>query len=260
MRNNKKPLVSIGMPVYNEEQFIGKSIDSLLQQEFESFELIISDNASTDRTSEICIEYKNKDHRIKYYCNEKNLGGSSNFKQVLKLSSGKYFMWASGHDMWAADTLNRYIERFRRLENCVLVYSPATYIDKSDNIIKVDAHDNLKKTGKFSTFKNIITGSISSNAFCGLMKTDAMLKISFSPASIGADTILLSELSLCGDFSQLEESFYFRRENRAKESIQQKISRYTDESFNKLHDHWKPIFKKQPYEHMVYKYLCMVQN
>ena len=259
MRNNKKPLVSIGMPVYNEEQFIGKAIDSLLQQDFEDFELIISDNASTDRTFEICISYKDKDQRIKLHRNERNLGGA-NFFQIMKPCSGKYFMMAGGHDMWAADTLNRYREGFRRLENCVLVYSPATYIDKSDNIIKVDAPDNLKKTGKFSTFKNIITGSISSNAFCGLMKTDAMLKTSLSPACIGADTILLSELSLYGDFSQLEESLYFRRENRAKESIQQKNSRYTDESFNKVHDHWEPIFKKQPYEHMVYKYLCMVQN
>ncbi len=95
---SEKPLVSIGLSVYNGERFISHALDSLLSQEFEDFELIISDNASTDRTGQICLEYAARDKRIRYYRNEYNRGAVWNFNSVFKLSCGEYFMWASHDD------------------------------------------------------------------------------------------------------------------------------------------------------------------
>jgi glycosyltransferase involved in cell wall biosynthesis len=94
-----KPLVSIGMPVYNGEKYIRQALDSLLAQDYGHFELIISDNASTDGTAEICREYVAKDDRIRYCRNETNLGAVRNFNRVFELSSGKYFMWAATDNM-----------------------------------------------------------------------------------------------------------------------------------------------------------------
>ena len=91
------PLVSIGMPVFNGEDYVEAALDSILTQTFTNFELIISDNASTDRTEEICNDFADSDDRIRYYRQEKNLGAAANFNRVFELSSGKYFKWAA-HD------------------------------------------------------------------------------------------------------------------------------------------------------------------
>jgi glycosyltransferase involved in cell wall biosynthesis len=96
---NYTPLVSIGMPVYNGERYIRKASDSLLAQDYENFELIISDNASTDETLRIFREYAAIDHRIKVYVHSHNLGAFTNYKNVLELAQGKYFMWAAVDDV-----------------------------------------------------------------------------------------------------------------------------------------------------------------
>ena len=91
----KKPKLSIGMPIYNAEKFLRNRLDSLLSQTFSDFELIISDNASTDSTQHICKEYLSRDNRIQYIRQEKNIGLSSNFYFVLHKANSEYFFWAS---------------------------------------------------------------------------------------------------------------------------------------------------------------------
>src|SRR5688572_10868700 len=97
----KNPRVSIGLPVYNGENYLAEAIDSILAQTFEDFELIISDNASTDRTQEICEAYAAKDGRIRYYRSEVNKGSAWNFNRVFELARGEYFKWAA-HDDYIA--------------------------------------------------------------------------------------------------------------------------------------------------------------
>jgi glycosyltransferase involved in cell wall biosynthesis len=94
------PLVSIGLPVFNSEKTIVRALDSLLAQSYPNFEIIVSDNLSDDKTTEICKKYAQRDHRIKFYLNEKNLGINANFKIVCEKAMGKYFMWAAGDDFW----------------------------------------------------------------------------------------------------------------------------------------------------------------
>lgn len=93
------PKVSIGMPVFNSKSTVSAAIDSILKQSFGDFELIISDNASSDGTSEICSHYALQDNRIKYVCQNYNIGAWPNFDYVLKQSRGEYFMWAAGDDV-----------------------------------------------------------------------------------------------------------------------------------------------------------------
>lgn len=94
------PQVSIGMPVYNGEPFIREALDSLLAQTFTDFELIISDNASTDGTEAICRDYAAKDKRIRYVRQAENRGAAANFQFVLDEAVGEYFMWAAADDVW----------------------------------------------------------------------------------------------------------------------------------------------------------------
>lgn len=110
IKNKKMPKVSIGIPIYNEEKWAARALESLLAQSYLNIEIIISDNASTDRTGEICRVYKVQDNRIQYYRNDTNIGICENFEKVIQLSRGKYFMWAAADDWWAPDFVKLLVE------------------------------------------------------------------------------------------------------------------------------------------------------
>lgn len=105
--DRSRPVVSIGMPVYNGEKYIRDALDSLLGQSFADFELIISDNASTDATESICRQYEKNDMRIRYIRQEANLGAAANFQFVLNQARGSCFMWAASDDRWSLDWLEK---------------------------------------------------------------------------------------------------------------------------------------------------------
>lgn len=115
MENKHIPKVSIGMPVYNGEKFIRVALDSLLSQTFVDFELIISDNASTDGTEAICREYAARDLRIRYVRQSENRGAVVNFKFVLDDAVGEYFMWAAHDDHWGEHFLDHALRRINSM-------------------------------------------------------------------------------------------------------------------------------------------------
>ena len=93
--NDYLPVVSIGMPVYNGADRMRRALDSILAQDFNEFELFISDNGSTDGTLGICEEYAARDSRITYYQRDRNYGISDNFDFSASRATGKYFMWSN---------------------------------------------------------------------------------------------------------------------------------------------------------------------
>src|ERR1700761_38911 len=107
---NSKPLLSIGLFVYNGERYIREAIDSFLSQTFTDFELIISDNASTDATEQICLDYAAKDSRVRYSRNPRNMGAGWNVRRVAELATGKYFRWAACDDRCEPDLLRTCVE------------------------------------------------------------------------------------------------------------------------------------------------------
>ncbi|MEP5764414.1 MAG: glycosyltransferase family 2 protein [Halieaceae bacterium] len=106
------PLVSIGMPVFNGEEFIGEAIESLLSQSLTDLELLVSDNASTDNTVAIIESYVARDSRVVLYRQPENIGAAGNFSFVRDRSRGRYFMWAAHDDTWASNWLQVLIEAF----------------------------------------------------------------------------------------------------------------------------------------------------
>jgi glycosyltransferase involved in cell wall biosynthesis len=120
-------MVSIGMPVYNGAAFIRKALDSILAQTYPYFELIISDNASTDDTERICREYMMRDSRIKYLRQDSNIGASANFRAVLDLARHERFIWAAADDWWDADRLERLVDAFQP-EDAAVIGSIRRYV------------------------------------------------------------------------------------------------------------------------------------
>lgn len=120
----------IGMPVYNGERFLSTAIESIRNQTFDDWTLLISDNASTDKTEDICKHYCNLDKRIKYVKQKNNIGAPANFKFLLDNASSKYFMWAAADDVWLPEFL---ISCLAILEN------ENTYGMAFCNIVNIDA-------------------------------------------------------------------------------------------------------------------------
>ncbi len=101
------PLITIGIPVFNGDEFIKRRIDSIVNQTYSNFEIIISDNASTDDTSRICQSIINKEKNIHYYLQKKNIGSTNNFNFLIKNASGKYFVLAAVDDIWEPTFLEK---------------------------------------------------------------------------------------------------------------------------------------------------------
>ena len=125
----KMPRVSIGMPVYNGEKYIRDALESLLAQDFNDFELIVSDNASIDNTERICREYQARDSRIAYYRQDENKGAVSNFSFVLGVSTAEYFMWAAVDDRWHPSFLEVMIKSLDANPDVGLAFSQVAIID-----------------------------------------------------------------------------------------------------------------------------------
>ena len=93
-------LVTVGLPVYNSARYVRQSLDSLLAQTFRDFVLIISDNASTDGTAEICEQYAATDPRVRYFRNDANIGNPRNFNRIAELTETRYLKWSTADDSW----------------------------------------------------------------------------------------------------------------------------------------------------------------
>jgi len=130
-----KPRISIGVPAYNSQEFIHKRLDSILSQTFGDFEIIISDNASTDKTPLICRDYASKDKRIKYYRQEKNMGLLWNFNFVLQKANSEFFVWASVDDKWDKSFLAK---------NIKVLESNLSVVGSLGKIIPYSPSSNLK--------------------------------------------------------------------------------------------------------------------
>ncbi len=130
---NSSTKVSIGLPVYNGEVYLKEAIESILNQTYGDFELVISDNDSNDMTQAICIDYLKKDRRIRYYRNAKNMGAAYNYNRVFKLSNGKYFKWAAHDDICHPEFLEKCINVLDTEKEVVLCYPIAQVIDENGN-------------------------------------------------------------------------------------------------------------------------------
>jgi glycosyltransferase involved in cell wall biosynthesis len=221
MKNNN-PTLSIGLPVYNGAQFIAEALDSILAQTFEDFELIISDNASTDGTHEICGDYAAKDSRIRYYRSEQNLGAAWNFNRVFELSSGKYFKWAAHDDVLAPNFLLKCVEVLEQNPNVVLCHSYTKIIgDRGQVLQDYQAKLNTNSPKPQERFHALLGRHLNIQIF-GLIRTSALNMRPLMGNYSYADEILLLKLALLGRFYEIPESLFSYRKH-----AQQSMSQFT---------------------------------
>lgn len=219
---NDRPLVSIGLPVYNGEQFLRQTLESLLKQTYKNLELIVSDNASTDSTGAICEEYAGSDQRIHYYRNAVNCGGAANMDRVFDLSSGGYFMWASDEDYWAPDYVSSCMEVFVESDKIILAGSWSTFVDaETEEIILTDkgfSTVGLSISDRFKLHKQVIhSGTYIAAMFHGIYKRRPLSAVMPMWNLILSDQLLLARLCFLGEFHVVPKLLMMKR--RKKKSV-----------------------------------------
>jgi len=227
IKNNQTvPMVSIGMPVYNGEKYIREALDSLLSQTFTDFELIISDNCSTDSTPEICKEYASKDQRIKYIKQTSNIGASANFEYVFNSSKGQYFMWAAHDDRWRRDCLEMLVNALSADSTYGLAFS--NYVIKNLESGS-EFFYRVKPSCSQNSALNFITRTINTcpSLIYGLFKLEYLNGFRFENFDF-ADVHFISEISLRTKITIVDDYLYIagtKGERKPYSLVGQKLNR-----------------------------------
>ncbi len=211
-----KPRLSIGLPVFNGEKYLRNALDSLLDQTYEDFKIIVCDNASTDKTEQICREYAKKDVRVHYYRNKTNIGGPANYNLTFKLSSSEYFKWAAYDDVHAPDYLQRCVEVLDNDPSVVLCHSKNGRIDQYGNLVGTYDEYVLSRIGSdepHERFGDLISLRNPCWSLYGVVRANALQKTPLHGDYILADRNLLAELGLMGRFYEIPEHLFFRRDH-----------------------------------------------
>jgi glycosyltransferase involved in cell wall biosynthesis len=207
-----KPRVSIGIPVRNGERFLAEALDSLLSQSYSDFELIISDNASSDGTEAICREYAARDPRVRYYRSQEDVGLANNFNFLFTRARGEYFKWAAADDVHEPDWIARCLAILDQDPTVVLVYARTRFIDENGHPLGgVDPGFNLQSELARERLRCVIYANSWVNAIFGVIRTEALAKTRLLPNYPGGDYPLLAELALEGKFVEIQEPLFLRR-------------------------------------------------
>lgn len=221
--NTEAPLVSIGLPVYNAENFVTEAIQCVLDQTFSDWELIISDNCSTDRTVSICQEFVEKDSRIRVYENARNMGVCYNFSQAFRLSRGRYFKWASHDDLFAPQFIERCVQELENDERVVLVFPRLVYVDGEGRVLRRQKADlsAMGSTAEARAKQFMATASTGIDFLWlqyGLIRRDILEQSGGIGWYAGSDQVMLFRLAVRGCIKQIDGEMFFRREHPQAET------------------------------------------
>jgi glycosyltransferase involved in cell wall biosynthesis len=221
------PRLSIGLPVYNGEEYLAESLDALLGQTYEDFELIISDNASTDGTDEICRRYAEKDSRIRYVRQAKNIGATPNHNYVFEVSRGELFKWASHDDLYGRELMQRCIEALDERPDVILAHAWQAIIDGSGAVtVPLDYQHKTDSPRAPVRFRSLLFEP-GGDDFYGVIRSDVLRRVKPLDSYHHADRTYVAEIALHGPFYQVPELLYFRRDHpgRAERANPSKRSR-----------------------------------
>jgi glycosyltransferase involved in cell wall biosynthesis len=223
------PRLSIGMPVYNAERYLTDALDCFLAQTFQDFEVIISDNASSDRTAEICRSFAERDPRIRYCRNGKNLGAIPNFNRVFELSRSPLFKWAAHDDLYHPRYLHTCVRILDDDPGVILAHSRTAFVDDRGQPFPVDSATGCyidPRTGVAQTadspmvadspvailrFWQVLSGACWGTHMFGVMRREILQKTRLIPSFSGGDRAMLAELALLGRFRCSNEVLFSKR-------------------------------------------------
>jgi glycosyltransferase involved in cell wall biosynthesis len=207
------PRVSIGLPVYNGERFLAGAIASILAQTYTDFELIICDNASTDRTGEICRGFASKDPRVRYDRQSRNLGATANFNRCFELASGAYFKWAADDDLLEPRFLEACVQALDNDPGAVLSQSLVKVVDEADRLVEIYDHSAYGTSSPHPSER--LSGRLRGTCLevFGVIRSEVLRESALIQSYIGSDRALLVDLALRGRFALVPEPLFINRDH-----------------------------------------------
>ncbi len=208
------PLVTIGLPVYNGDNYLAKAIVSALSQTYSNLELIISDNGSEDGTELICRNYAEQDSRVQYHRSPHNRGAAWNYNRVVELANGIYFRWLAHDDMLAPSTIEKSVKILEAKPNVVLCFTATQDIDEQGHYLSVK-HSTVGADAPeaFKRFFGLSQGNPRHNCeeVFGLVRLEILRKTKMIDNYTDSDRTLLATLGLYGPFYEIPEPLFLHR-------------------------------------------------
>lgn len=228
------PRVSVGLPVFNGENFLSSSLETLVAQDFEDLEIIIADNASTDRTEEICREFARKDPRVLYHRNASNIGASGNYNKTFSLARGTYFKWAAHDDECHPAMIRRCVNFLDEAPDSVtMVYPLAELIDHAGKTLASPldriASAHVQPHRRVS---HLLWCLNMCDPIFGLFRSDYLRQTQLIGPFFGADYVVLAELAMMGEICELPEVLFRLRAHEkrsmgANKSVRERTAWYS---------------------------------
>ena len=207
------PRLTVGLPVYNGERFLAESLDSLLGQTYEDFELVISDNASTDGTASICHRYAKQDSRVRYIRQPSNIGCAPNHNFVIRQARGELLKMASHDDLYARDLLKLCIDALDEHPRVVLAHSWSAVIDETSTVTEVvDYPVNTAAATAPERFRSMLFDGWGDDEG-GVVRLETLRKSALHGSYHFSDRTFTAEIALHGPFYMVPDWLYFRRQH-----------------------------------------------
>jgi glycosyltransferase involved in cell wall biosynthesis len=213
---NAIPRLTIGLAVYNGENFLAQSIESLLGQTYEDFELIISDNASTDSTADICTQYMKQDSRIRYFRQKQNIGSAPNHNFTIHKARGELFKTASHDDLYGRSLLQQCVEALDKDPSVVLAHSLSAVIDESSTVTEVVEYPvNTADPRAPERLRSMLFDGWGDDEG-GVIRTEVLRRTPLHDSYHFADRVFTVALALYGPFYMVPDYLYFRRRHEGQ--------------------------------------------
>jgi glycosyltransferase involved in cell wall biosynthesis len=211
---NAVPRLSIGLPVYNGEDLLPEAIEAILGQSYKDFELIISDNASTDGTAEICRRYGEQDSRVRYIRQPRNIGMVANHNFLIGVARGELFKWASHDDLYARDFLQRCVDALDEHPEAVLAHAWCVLLDMTDGTpIEFFKYPEATASPRApERFRSMLFDGKGDWTYA-VFRTSILRQTPLHGTYHGGDRTLITELALHGTLHQVPEWLFFRRDH-----------------------------------------------
>jgi glycosyltransferase involved in cell wall biosynthesis len=206
------PAVTVGVPVYNSEEYLAETLRSILAQTFTDFEILISDNASTDGTEAICNDFARVDPRVRYVRRQRNMGAPRNYNVLVALARGRFLKWSSSNDIIQPQFLAACVPILEARDDVVLVYTRTRYFDAVSGSV-LDHADNLDLQGDDAVerYKQCDQRLMANNIMNGVIRLRALRSSTLHGDYPSSDVALMTELALYGKYVEVPQPLFYRR-------------------------------------------------
>jgi glycosyltransferase involved in cell wall biosynthesis len=215
------------MPVRDGERFVGRAIESILRQDFTDFELVVSDNGSTDGSEEICRHYADADERVRYTRQPTDRGLAWNFNHVAEISAGPLFKWAAHDDELCPSWLSSCLDALADAPGAVIAYTRRVRIDDAGQRLAVPTWTRTRPrrflaadSDPGTRFSDFLARTTSCIELYGVIRRSALERTRMLLPFLAADRVLLAELTMLGHFVEVPEQLFRHREHPGRTSRQ----------------------------------------